>query len=146
MRPSRTALGLVASFALTGCIPDIMGTKPEVKGLTSALPVQNRTNPENGDSITLRPGGQLKLTLASNPTTGYYWTMVDGDETVVALDDHFYTPDPAPEGLVGGGGRQIFTFRGLAPGQTTVRLSYQRSEEDVADTLKLKFKVIDQPL
>ncbi|MEM9225966.1 MAG: protease inhibitor I42 family protein [Pseudomonadota bacterium] len=142
----RLICGLAASLVLTGCINDVMNTKPEVAGLTSALPVQTRVNPDSGDSVTLRPGGQLKLTLSSNPTTGYFWAMVDGDETLVALEDHFYTPDPAPEGLVGSGGQQIFTFTGVAPGKTTVKLSYQRSEEDVAETLKLKFKVVDRPL
>ena len=136
------ALTLGASL-LAACIPDIMNTKPEVRGLEGAAPVQTFTDPESGTSVTLRPGGKLNLKLDSNPTTGYYWYLKDIDASLVDQISEGYFADPAPEGMVGSGGHQMFVFEALATGKADLVLSYERSPQDVAETLKLKIKVIE---
>ena len=73
--------GAFGAMLLTGCIPDIMNTEPEVKGLEGAAPIQTFTDPASGTDITLRPGGKLNLKLDSNPTTGYYWYLKDIDSS-----------------------------------------------------------------
>ncbi len=132
------ALGL---GLLTACIPDIMNTAPEVKGLEGAAPVQTFTDPASGTDITLRPGGKLNLKLDSNPTTGYYWSLKDIDASQVDQLSEGYFADPAPEGITGSGGHQMFVFEALAPGRSDLVLSYERSPQDVAETLRLKIKV-----
>lgn len=134
------AIGLGASL-LTACIPDIMNTKPEVQGLEGAAPVQTFTDPASGTDITLRLGGKLELRLDSNPTTGYYWYLKDIDASKVDQLSDDYFADPAPEGLTGSGGHQMFVFEALAPGKSKLVLSYERSPQDVAETLKLNIKV-----
>lgn len=134
------ALGLTA---LAACIPDIMNTQPEVRGLEGAAPVQTFTDPQTGTTITLRPGGKLNLKLQSNPTTGYYWYLKDSDETQISQLSEDYFADPAPDGLVGSGGHQMFVFEALTKGRSKLALSYERSPEDVAETLTLKIKVIE---
>ena len=136
------ALTLGASL-LAACIPDIMNTKPEVRGLEGAAPVQTFTDPESGTSVTLRPGGKLNLKLDSNPTTGYYWYLKDIDASLVDQISEGYFADPAPEGTAGSGGHQMFVFEALATGKADLVLSYERSPQDVAETLKLKIKVIE---
>lgn len=136
------ALTLGASL-LAACIPDIMNTKPEVRGLEGAAPVQTFTDPESGTTVTLRPGGELNLKLDSNPTTGYYWYLKDIDASLVDQISEGYFADPAPEGMVGSGGHQVFVFEALATGKADLVLSYERSPQDVAETLKLKIKVIE---
>ncbi|MEM9573307.1 MAG: protease inhibitor I42 family protein [Pseudomonadota bacterium] len=131
------------AILLTGCIPDIMNTKPEVRGLEGAAPVQTFTDPASGTDITLRPEGQLRLKLDSNPTTGYYWYLKDIDASKIDQLSEGYFADPAPEGLTGSGGHQMFVFEALAKGRSTLVLSYERSPEDVAETLQLKIKVIE---
>ena len=126
---------------LTACIPDIMNTKPEVRGLEGAAPIQTFTDPTNGTDITLRPGGKLELKLDSNPTTGYFWYLKDIDASKVDQLSDGYFADPAPEGLTGSGGHQLFVFEALAPGKSKLVLSYERSPQDVAETLKLNIKV-----
>ncbi len=126
---------------LTACIPDIMNTAPEVKGLEGAAPVQTFTDPASGTDITLRPGGKLNLKLDSNPTTGYYWSLKDIDASQVDQLSEGYFADPAPEGITGSGGHQMFVFEALAPGRSDLVLSYERSPQDVAETLRLKIKV-----
>lgn len=134
---------LLAASLLSACIPDIMNTQPEVRGLEGAAPVQTFTDPESGTTITLRPGGKLNLKLDSNPTTGYYWYLKDIDASRVDELSERYFADPAPEGITGSGGHQMFVFEALQVGKSNLVLSYERSPQDVAETLKLKIKVIE---
>lgn len=128
---------------LTACIPDVMNTKPEVRGLEGAAPVQTFTDPASGTDITLRPEGKLQLKLDSNPTTGYYWYLKDIDASKLDQLSEDYFADAAPEGVVGSGGHQMFVFEALATGKSKLKLSYERSPEDVAETLVLDIKVIE---
>lgn len=138
------ALTLVAAVTLlAACVPDIMNTEPEVKGLEGAAPVQTLTDPESGTNVTLRPEGKLELKLDSNPTTGYFWYVKDIDASKIDQLSDDYRADPAPEGLVGSGGHQLFVFEALATGKSTLKLSYERSPQDVAETLTLKIKVVE---
>lgn len=134
---------IIGAGMLTACIPDIMNTKPEVQGLEGAAPVQTFTDPATGTDITLRPDGKLNLKLDSNPTTGYYWYLKDIDASQLDQLSDEYFADPAPEGLVGSGGHQLFVFEALAKGKSKLTLSYERSPQDVAETLTLNIKVIE---
>jgi predicted secreted protein len=134
---------ILGAGLLTACIPDIMNTQPEVRGLEGAAPVQTFTDPENGTTVTMRPGGKLNLKLDSNPTTGYYWYLKDIDASRVDQLSEDYFADPAPEGLNGSGGHQMFVFEALQIGKSDLVLSYERSPQDVAETLKLKIKVVE---
>lgn len=134
---------LLSAGLMTACIPDIMNTQPEVRGLEGAAPVQTFTDPESGTTVTLRPGGKLNLKLDSNPTTGYYWYLKDIDASRVDQLSEDYFADPAPEGVTGSGGHQMFVFEALQIGKTDLVLSYERSPQDVAETLKLKIKVVE---
>lgn len=134
---------ILGAGLLTACIPDIMNTQPEVRGLEGAAPVQTFTDPENGTTVTMRPGGKLNLKLDSNPTTGYYWYLKDIDASRVDQLSEDYFSDPAPEGLTGSGGHQMFVFEALQIGKSDLVLSYERSPQDVAETLKLKIKVVE---
>lgn len=134
---------LLSAGLLTACIPDIMNTQPEVRGLEGAAPVQTFTDPESGTTVTLRPGGKLNLKLDSNPTTGYYWYLKDIDASRVDQLSEDYFADPAPDGVTGSGGHQMFVFEALQIGKTDLVLSYERSPQDVAETLKLKIKVVE---
>lgn len=136
------ALALGAGL-LAACIPDIMNTQPEVRGLEGAAPVQTFTDPQSGTTVTLRPGGKLNLKLDSNPTTGYYWYLKDIDASLVDQLSDDYFADPAPEGITGSGGHQMFVFEALRTGKADLKLSYERSPQDVADTLTLKIKVVE---
>lgn len=139
----KLAFILMASSLLVACIPDVMNTKPEVRGLAGAAPVQTLTNPVSGTDATLRPDGILRIVLQSNPTTGYYWVAETGDAGIVVVVSDDYVADPAPEGIVGSGGVQALVFKGMSKGKATILLSYQRSERDVAETKTIHVNVID---
>lgn len=133
----------LAMVMLTACIPDIMNTAPEVKGLEGAAPVQTFTDPVTGTTVTLRPGGKLNLKLESNPTTGYYWYLKDIDASQLDQLSEDYVADRVPDGVVGSGGHQIFVFEALSTGRSRLQLAYQRSPIDVAETLTLAIRVIE---
>ena len=86
-------------------------------------------------------GGSYTLSLVSNPTTGYFWACEMGNEAIAQIDDALYVADPAPEGLVGSGGRQILTLIANQDGQTLLACSYQRSPDDIAERRKFKLRV-----
>ena len=85
--------------------------------------------------------------LTGNATTGYTWTAsMDADE-VLASDTDFYTPDAAPEGMVGTGGVHTFVFSASGPGEVTVTFEYARSfeaDQEPAATVTVAYTVDDQ--
>jgi predicted secreted protein len=73
--------------------------------------------------ITVAPGGDFAIRLASNATTGYRWELHSApDPAVVTLRGSRYDGPDAP--LVGAGGHEVWTFHAVAPGQTTIGLRY----------------------
>lgn len=133
----------LAAAALTACVPDIMNTEPEVKGLEGAMAMQTLTDPKSSTLVNLRPGGKLTVKLDSNPTTGYYWYLRDIEASQLDQISEEYFADPAPEGLVGSGGHQVFVFEALASGSSQLKISYQRSPIDVAEMLVLRIRVAE---
>ena len=140
----KIAASLSVILCLAACAGDIMNTEPEVQGLEGAAPLQTLTNPQGTQSVTLRPGGQVKLLLSSNPTTGYFWYVKPDSSDKLTLLESYYDADPVPEGIVGSGGVQTFLFEATdVTGRQTLKFSYQRSDFDVADGFVLKTKVTD---
>ena len=75
------------------------------------------------------PGSQI-VTLCANPTTGFQWTESAqiSDPTVIYQDEHnFVSPDE--EDVVGASGKDVWTFKTLKPGTSTISLDYSRPWE-----------------
>lgn len=71
--------------------------------------------------ISARTGDSITITLVSNPTTGYQWKLREPpDSSIIALTGSAYLPDAT--GLVGSGGREVYSFR--AAGEGTARLTF----------------------
>jgi predicted secreted protein len=71
----------------------------------------------------------FNITLDSNPTTGYSWT-VDFDYHFLMGGNESYSKSQ-PE-LIGSGGQQIFTFTPIHNGQTIISAVYKRPWENIA--------------
>ncbi len=93
--------------------------------------------------IKIKTGDNLEIALEGNPTTGYIWEKVEGDNTILSPQgDYKYTP---AKPLVGSGGKFIFTFLGAAPGKTKLHLIYHRTfEKNVAPVKSFEVTVIVQ--
>ena len=83
----------------------------------------------SGKEVTLVVGGTLTVTLESNITTGYSWNENAniGDKTVMQQTDHKYQP-PATA-IPGSGGKEVWTFKALKAGKSTLSLECRRPFE-----------------
>lgn len=88
------------------------------------------TQADNGSSATLSVGDTLKVSLPSNPSTGYSW-KIQGNDAKVLLpvgDSQFSLGDNATP-MPGAGGTQTFTFKGVSAGSSKLALVYVRPWE-----------------
>jgi inhibitor of cysteine peptidase len=92
--------------------------------------------------VKVRKGQTFTLTLRSNPTTGYIWQLGKPPEDgVIQFIDNQYRGDKS--GLVGAGGREIWTFKAVGTGETTIDLKYVRPwEKNTAPAKSALFKVV----
>ena len=93
-------------------------------------------------TVTVGKGRVFALTLPSNPTTGYIWQPAESmDDRVIQFIDNQYRGDHP--GLVGAGGREIWTFKAMGTGETTLGLKYVRPwEKDIPPARSVLFKII----
>jgi len=83
---------------------------------------------ESGKQIVLSPGDELVVTLDSNPSTGFAWTISQiSDEAVV--DDVSNTFNGDDTGMMGAGGQEVWTFEALDEGVSTIEMQYNRPWE-----------------
>lgn len=86
---------------------------------------------ENGGAVELQVGETMRVTLASNPTTGYSWQILTNDPQVLEPQgEPVYRSDPSAQGLVGAGGTETFTFVARQPGTVKLALGYLRPWEE----------------
>lgn len=137
----RRVLFVAAALALAGCAQDVLNTESEVRGLEGAAPLQTLADPESGTEVNLRVGGQVRIELDANATTGYVWEVTQQDQTAVTLISSDYFSDPSPPRMVGVGGTRVFVFEGVKPSDTDLELTLQRSPEDVANKLQLQITI-----
>jgi len=74
--------------------------------------------------------GSLTVTLCSNPTTGFQWveSAQISDQTVLQQTDHKFVP-PEETGVEGAAGKEIWTFKALKKGTSTISMEYSRPWE-----------------
>jgi len=126
MKPVRILAALIAISAVTSyiCAPD---TKCNIN--------------EDPTMITAKVGEEFTITLDSNATTGYSWRLSDKfTEGVVKSLGSEYTPPETQR--KGAGGKEIWRFKAVAAGKTTITLEYVRPwEKGVAPAMVKSFGV-----
>lgn len=115
---------LTLSLWLASCAPGTLGTSVEVycDDFGSQPHMSKEINVTAGDSFT--------VTLCSNATTGFQWSESAqiSDPAVVQQTGHKFV-SPEAEGLVGAPGKEVWTFKALKKGTSTVSLEYSRPWE-----------------
>jgi inhibitor of cysteine peptidase len=77
-------------------------------------------------------GNEFKIVIASNPSTGYHWELMDElDETIVQFVSREYRADEPV--MPGSGGADVWTFKAVAAGETTITLGYYPPSNDPVD-------------
>jgi predicted secreted protein len=81
--------------------------------------------------------------LTGNPTTGYTWVYTMSPEGVVREASQEYIADKT--GVVGSGGKFIFTFEALAAGEAEIIFSHLRTwEKEALETVVYTATVDDK--
>jgi inhibitor of cysteine peptidase len=74
-----------------------------------------------GKIIEVSAGNEFKIVIDSNPSTGYHWEMIgELDESIVQFVSSEYRADEPV--MPGSGGKNVWTFKALAAGETTITL------------------------
>lgn len=117
-------LGLaVVSVLAAAAIAGVACTASADNGTPNAFSVN-----ESGRQITLSPGDTLIVTLDSNPTTGFSWSIAGiTDEAVVGEVSNEY--QGSDSGLMGAGGQEVWTFEATDKGTSTIEMEYSRPWE-----------------
>lgn len=99
------------------------------------------TNLYADDPVTIHVGPGEKtfeVSLPSNPTTGYQWTVKNYDTKFLKLLSSIYTPSNSK--LIGSGGTMVFSFErlniGSVPETTLLEFRYARPWEKGSGTSK----------
>jgi len=83
---------------------------------------------ESGKQIELSAGDSLVVTLDSNPSTGFSWSLagISDGAVIEKVGNEYRAPETQ---LIGAGGQEIWMFKALEKGSTTIELKYSRPWE-----------------
>ena len=85
--------------------------------------------PAISKEVEVAVGDSFRVILCSNPTTGFQWSEAQvSDQTVLKQTDHSFVP-PGETGIVGAAGQDVWTFKALKEGESTVSMEYSRPWE-----------------
>lgn len=120
MRKSTVKLALLLACTaavgplLAGCGSSGTTTAPAPSSSVSL------TASDNGHTVEVRVPGTVRVTLASEPTTGYIWRLASGGPGFVTVDPGVYHPPASRSGP----GTQVFEFSLSRKGTTPLLLDY----------------------
>jgi inhibitor of cysteine peptidase len=89
------------------------------------------TNSGTTNTIKATVGKEFVITLDANATTGYEWQLAAPiDDKLINLVSSEYVPYET--GLVGSGGKSVWTFKAIQAGKAQISFKYIRSwEKDI---------------
>lgn len=110
-------LGLAS--LLNGCAPSLF---PVEMPVTASLS-------DSGGTASLIPYQPLVVRLPTNPSTGYVWSYTVTGDDVLRLDT-VTGEAPAPDGMVGVPGLEVWSFRAQGTGRAVLTYIYARPWEN----------------
>lgn len=139
-------------FALIGmlCIPLLIAGKQAGDGgvqQRGAVNEQQKSGEQipPANQLTVMKGNEFTISLESNPSTGFRWFLAKPlDENRVKLVGSEYKHRPAA-GVprLGAGGVEVWTFRAVGEGTTSILLEYKRSwEKGVAPAKTAVYSIV----
>jgi len=112
-------IAAVVTVSVVGCAP---------------APIQ-LTERDDGTSQTLNKSQEIRITLESNPSTGYSWQVFQAPDPVLEqIGGAVYQAPTGTAPAVGAPGTETFTFKAVQSGTATLGLGYSRPWESVAPT------------
>jgi uncharacterized secreted protein with C-terminal beta-propeller domain/predicted secreted protein len=104
------------------------------------------TSADDGKSVSLQIGDTISVSLTSNPSTGYRWSIETLDQSVLKHSSKNYA-SACEETVVGCGGEELFGFEAVSAGSTTLKIAYYRSwqsADSAISTFRLNVSVLGQ--
>jgi len=113
--------------------------RPEVTGTVEV------TAKNQGQTVRAEVGNLIRITLESNPSTGYNWELRDFDYGVAEFhSSDLVARDNGGNVLFGAPGDTVITLQAVQPGTQDITLVYRRQWEppdQVAETFTFKLEV-----
>jgi len=139
MKMKRIYFLWIATILVTGCATSSSTPTPTLPP-TAETP---NTLPEPTDHtqlIIVTPGETFDLVVPSNPSTGYHWDIIpELDENIVQFVEQNYIAEQPV--LPGSGGVDVWTFRAVNAGDTTVVLGYYPPGNDTDPEEHVTFSI-----
>ncbi len=110
-------------------------------GCSQTATVYTFTEDDNGKTFNVGMDDIVKVSLFSNPTTGYEWN-VDTTGNLVITNVEFISD--SAEGMIGAGRVQEWTLAANAPGTYEFNAVYKRSWEDTDADMSYQLTLIFQ--
>jgi len=83
---------------------------------------------------SIEEGENISVTLGSNPSAGFKWpdiAQIHNQDVIKQLDHKYVEPEQA--GFVGASGKEVWTFKALKKGTTTISMEYRRPWENAEE-------------
>ncbi len=102
----------------------LLGCAPAAKQASVEVPLDDFSKQHFiSREVTVNAGDSFTLTLGSNPTMGFTWPDEPqiSDQTVLQQTAHEFIP-PGEEGVVGAPSKEVWTFKALNKGNSTISM------------------------
>lgn len=98
----------------------------------------------HGQDISIKEGQHFIVSLESNPSTGYDWSLKPWNKDIVEEQKNIYF-EPINTNIYGEGGRNYWVFKAIQPGEVELNFVYSRPWESKQSFKEFRFKVIIEP-
>jgi inhibitor of cysteine peptidase len=108
---------------------------------SKASPAPSLAISDAGKTMEVNAGSEFKIVIESNPSTGYHWELPGSlDESLVQfVSKEYRATEPV---MPGSGGRDVWTFKAVAPGQTTITLGNYPPGQGQAAAQEVTFTIV----
>jgi inhibitor of cysteine peptidase len=94
---------------------------------------------DSGRKVHLTMHDSLEVSLEANPSTGYIWEVVSGQELLELVSEPEFSAGSRQ--VLGAGGGMRFEFRPISSGETQLEMAYHRSFEPGVEPVQ-KFSIL----
>ncbi|HEY5527318.1 MAG TPA: protease inhibitor I42 family protein [Candidatus Anoxymicrobiaceae bacterium] len=148
----RSRLLVVGLAGLLVAVMMVAGCGSSTTSTPSSTPTnQNIVGSVTGESVQAFAGSDFKVSLASNPTTGYVWSITTPPSSAVVTQkgSSTFISSTTSTAVVGAGGLEVWTFHAVAAGTTQIVFTNQQAQSasgaQPAQTHVVSVQVVAKP-